>query len=82
MSLLLIMEANLSDYIWNFLLHHHRSFNLLALDGTPLMRCVWCGTKGGFANRLIIHLVEMEASIAECEWCSLKIEVTFMKEAS
>ena len=82
MSLLLIMEANLSDYIWNFLLHHHRSFNLLALDGASLMRCVWCGTKGGFANRLIIYLVEMEASIAECEWCSLKIEVNFMKEAS
>jgi len=53
------------------------------MDGTPLMNCVWCGTKGGFANMLILHIVRAEelSNIAECEWCSLKIEVSFMKEA-
>jgi hypothetical protein len=74
------MEANSSDYIWSFLLHHHRSFNLLALDGTPLMKCVWCGSKGGFANKLIIYPCS-QGAVYECEWCSLKIEVSFMKEA-
>lgn len=34
-------------------------------------RCVWCGSFGGFANRLMIHIDKEEAiTLAECEWCS------------
>ena len=44
------------------------------------MMCVWCGSKGGFVNQLIIHRVGMDASIVECEWCSLKIDINLMKE--
>jgi len=44
------------------------------------MNCVWCGTKGGFANKLIIHLIGMQGAIYECEWCAIKIEVQLMKE--
>jgi hypothetical protein len=50
------------------------------MDGTPLMKCVWCGSKGGFANRLIFYPCS-QGAVYECEWCSLKIEVSFMKEA-
>ena len=32
--------------------------------------CVWCGSKGGFANQLIIHRTGVDA-IIECEWCSM-----------
>lgn len=46
------------------------------------MMCVWCGSKGGFVNQLIIHRVGMDASIVECEWCSLKIDIELMKEVS
>jgi len=33
---------------------------------------------------LIIYIVRAEglSNIAECEWCSMKIEINFMKEAS
>lgn len=32
-------------------------------------RCVWCGSFGGYANRLTIH-PDMEGGlIAECDWC-------------
>jgi hypothetical protein len=43
------------------------------------MMCAWCGSKGGFVNRLIIHLIEMQDAIYECEWCTLKIDVELMK---
>jgi hypothetical protein len=46
------------------------------------MRCVWCGSKGGFVNRLWIHLVDDLEPVCECEWCSLKIEIELMKEAN
>lgn len=46
------------------------------------MMCVWCGTKGGFVNRLIINLVGDDEAIYECEWCSLKIEVELLKEGA
>jgi len=34
------------------------------------LTCIWCGTKGGFANDLIIHRTGDDA-IIECRWCSL-----------
>jgi len=46
------------------------------------MQCVFCGTNGGFVNRLWIHLVENSTPVYECEWCSLKIEVELMKEGN
>jgi len=44
------------------------------------MNCIWCGTKGGFVNRLIINLVGDDEAIYECEWCSLKISVDLLKK--
>ena len=44
------------------------------------MMCIWCGTKGGFANRLILSPVGLDNALYECEWCAIKIEVEFMKE--
>ena len=33
-------------------------------------RCVWCGSLGGYANRLYIYTdEELLTLIAECEWC-------------
>jgi hypothetical protein len=33
-------------------------------------RCVWCGSLGGYANRLYIYTDEdLLTLIAECEWC-------------
>jgi hypothetical protein len=34
-------------------------------------RCVWCGSFGGYANRLTIHMAEngLDSMIAECDWC-------------
>lgn len=33
-------------------------------------RCTWCGSLGGYANRLYIYTDESLATlIAECEWC-------------
>ena len=34
-------------------------------------RCIWCGSFGGFANRLMIHMAEnrLDTLIAECDWC-------------
>jgi hypothetical protein len=34
-------------------------------------RCIWCGSYGGTANRLMIHMEEnkLESMIAECDWC-------------
>jgi hypothetical protein len=32
-------------------------------------RCIWCGSFGGYANRLMIN-PDMEGGfIAECDWC-------------
>jgi len=31
--------------------------------------CVWCGSKGGFANQLLIKGTGDNA-IVECEWCT------------
>ena len=31
--------------------------------------CAWCGTYGGFANRLIIGTDTQGELLAECEWC-------------
>lgn len=33
-------------------------------------RCIWCGSFGGYANRLTIHCSDdINYSIAECDWC-------------
>lgn len=34
-------------------------------------RCIWCGSFGGYANRLVIHMAQddLESMIAECDWC-------------
>lgn len=33
-------------------------------------RCVWCGSFGGYANKLMIHIdAELETVVAECDWC-------------
>lgn len=50
------------------------------VHGWRVMSCVWCGSKGGFANRLIINMVGQDESICECEWCLLKISVELMKQ--
>jgi len=44
------------------------------------MMCIWCGSKGGFVNRLIINIVGEDAAIYECEWCALKISVDLLKQ--
>jgi hypothetical protein len=31
--------------------------------------CAWCGTTGGFANRLIVGIDTQGELLAECEWC-------------
>ena len=33
------------------------------------MRCIWCGTLGGFANRLQVYLDSYGDAVCECEWC-------------
>ena len=33
------------------------------------MRCIWCGTKGGFANRLMSYHIPKSEPLVECEWC-------------
>jgi hypothetical protein len=50
------------------------------VHGWRVMSCVWCGSKGGFANRLIFLPVDMDSALYECEWCSLKIDVDLMKQ--
>lgn len=32
--------------------------------------CAWCGTRGGFGNRLIISPDMKGELLAECEWCA------------
>jgi hypothetical protein len=34
-------------------------------------RCIWCGSFGGYANRLTIHMAQddLKSLIAECDWC-------------
>ena len=32
------------------------------------MKCVWCGSPGGYVNRLVVSGSDEDA-IAECEWC-------------
>ena len=32
--------------------------------------CMWCGSKGGFANFLIFH-----NDIVECEWCAASARI-------
>jgi hypothetical protein len=61
--------------------HFYRAYlaSDMALRGQRMM-CAWCGSKGGFANRLIISLTSWDEAIYECEWCSLKIDVELMKE--
>lgn len=34
------------------------------------LRCIWCGTYGGYANRLYINQDSVGDVVAECDWCS------------
>ena len=36
------------------------------------MNCVWCGSMGGFVNRLIALKDGEGGAIIECEWCARK----------
>jgi len=65
------------DDFWNSLMARARP---TMGRGCGLMMCAWCGSKGGFANRLIINLVGLDAAIYECEWCAMKISVDLMKQ--
>ena len=39
------------------------------------MRCWVCGTKGGFANKLEIHLDDLGNGIVICEWCGASMRM-------
>ena len=43
--------------------------------------CIWCGSKGGFVNRLMI-VGTADNAIVECEWCSMKISINTHKAVS
>jgi len=38
-----------------------------------MSECVWCGSTGGFVNRLVAHQVGVDEVIYECEWCLMII---------
>lgn len=40
------------------------------------IRCLICGTKGGFANEVVIYLVGDGTGIAECDWCNAGARVS------
>lgn len=33
-------------------------------------RCIWCGTGGSYANRVIVFEQNDGSYLSECEWCS------------
>jgi hypothetical protein len=35
--------------------------------------CAWCGSKGGWANRLKLYVTNVGSFLGECEWCQDKI---------
>lgn len=44
------------------------------------MYCLFCGSKGGFVNRLLISpLDDRSAAIAECEFCSANLDTELMR---
>jgi len=43
--------------------------------------CIWCGSKGGFVNHLMI-VGTGDNAIVECEWCSMKIVLQSTKGES
>ena len=45
------------------------------------MMCIWCGSQGGFVNRLIVYLDGENNGIIECEWCSMKKSIDASKNA-
>ena len=55
---------------------------VLRIKGSVIMYCVYCGSKGGFANRLIIHPAGSDdMALIECEWCSMKKTLEASKNA-
>jgi hypothetical protein len=44
------------------------------------MICIWCGTKGGFVNRLMISpLEDRSEALSECEFCAGAIDTNLMR---
>lgn len=33
-------------------------------------RCIWCGTHGSYANKVIVFLQDNGSVLSECEWCA------------
>lgn len=31
--------------------------------------CIWCGTGGSYANRVIVFVQDDGSTLSECEWC-------------
>lgn len=58
-----------------------RNFRNHMVDGGKEMMCIWCGSKGGFVNRLIVYLDGENNGIIECEWCSMKKSIDASKNA-
>jgi hypothetical protein len=44
-----------------------------------MSECVWCGSKGGFVNRLVPHIVGVNEVMYECEWCLATINYELKK---
>ena len=73
------------------LLTQRNQGNKLRSEGDSLhervyqMQCVWCGTKGGFVNNLVIHLTfigDKAHGITECSWCMKATTFAGTKEQS
>ncbi len=44
------------------------------------MYCLFCGSKGGFVNRLVITPLEDKSdALAECEFCAANLEINLMR---
>jgi hypothetical protein len=33
-------------------------------------RCIWCGTQGSHANKVIVFVQDDGSVLSECEWCA------------
>ena len=47
-----------------------------------MLKCLFCGTKGGAVNQLLVAGVQMNNQIyriAECEWCSANTEASRLR---
>ena len=46
------------------------------------MKCLWCGTRGGVINQLIIYVASDGTAVYECEWCTHLIYERIWKEGN